>query len=337
MDVGALLELQSIYNAGGGLIHDNEFIPGPDPVAVPTSSPPVANYDFETGDFTSWTTSGVTSIRNDQVPWSGLALAQIGSATSQLLDSTVQQTFTVPTEYASLSFYYQVKCFDLSVTYDQFWVEIYDATTATTTTIVPQVCSNDGSWKHAQYALGSHAGHSVTIKFRTHDDGAGNYPTYAWVDNVEVQTANNANFESSTALLGWSSTGITARETFAAGYTPFGQANARVGSIDPYYDSSMFQTFTVPSSGVNTLAFTRKVVCLDSVTYAWANATLTDNVTGKVLTIMPNTCTNDGTWQTVTTSLGTMAGHSVTLKFFVHDDNWPGDPIHMLVDNVRLY
>ena len=137
----------------------------------------------------------------------------------------------------------------------------------------------------------------------------------------------NGGFES--GLTGWTSSGSTAIST-----SPHSGAQAaQVGSVNPSGDSSLSQTFTVPAAG-GTLSLWYKVVCTDTVTYDWATVTLRDNTTGVPSTVLPRTCTNNGTWRQATAALP--AGHSMTLTLSDHDDNYPGDPTYTLYDDVAI-
>jgi serine protease len=76
------------------------------------------------------------------------------------------------------------------------------------------------------------------------------------------------------------------------------------------------------------------VVCTDTVTYDWATATLKDNTTGTTTTVLPKTCTNNGTWfQKIVTLTG---GHSYTITLSNRDDNYPGDPTYTLYDDIFI-
>jgi hypothetical protein len=138
----------------------------------------------------------------------------------------------------------------------------------------------------------------------------------------------NGGFETGNTS-GWTSTGTTA--AVSGGHT--GSYAAQVGSTSPGTDSSLSQTFTVPSSG-GTLSFFYKVVCPDTVTYDWATATLKDNTTGTISTLLAKTCTNTGAWVQVSASVA--GGHSLTLTLANHDDNYAGDPTYTLYDDVTV-
>lgn len=137
----------------------------------------------------------------------------------------------------------------------------------------------------------------------------------------------NGGFES--GLTGWTSSGSTGTSTTS--HT--GAASAQVGSASPGTDSSLAQTFTLPS-GATALSFWYQVVCTDTVQYDWATATLKDNTSGTTTTLLAKTCTNSGTWVQATTSV--TAGHSVTLTLSNHDDNNAGDPTYTLYDDVAV-
>ena len=131
-------------------------------------------------------------------------------------------------------------------------------------------------------------------------------------------------------LSGWTTGGAAVAVTSA--HT--GAFAARVGSASPFNgDSSIAQTFTVPS-GRTQLSFWYRVVCTDSVTYDWATATLRDNTAAVTTTVLPRTCTNNGSWAQRTVSV--TASHSYTLTLIDHDDNWPGDPTYTLYDDVTV-
>lgn len=140
----------------------------------------------------------------------------------------------------------------------------------------------------------------------------------------------NGGFETGD-FTGWTRSGSTS----ITGTSHSGAHAAFVGSTNPSTTSSIAQTFTVPSTG-GTLSFWYQVHCPDTVTYDWATATLKDNSTGKTTTLLPKTCTNNGTWMRVSSSVGASAGHSVTLTLTSRDDNYPGDPTYTLYDDVQL-
>jgi hypothetical protein len=139
----------------------------------------------------------------------------------------------------------------------------------------------------------------------------------------------NGGFETGT-LSGWTAAGtasVTSADKQAGTYS------ARVGSTSPTNgDSSITQTFTVPSGGTS-LQFYYNNVCPDTLTYDWATATLVDNTTGVTTTPLARTCTSAG-WHSV--SVAVTAGHSYTLKLISHDDNYPGDPTYTDFDSVAI-
>ena len=140
-------------------------------------------------------------------------------------------------------------------------------------------------------------------------------------------TLTNSGFES--GLTGWTSAGNTSVGTTAHS----GAQSALVGSTAASTDSSVAQTFTLPSNAT-AVSFWYQVHCPDTVTYDWATATLKDNTTGTTTTLLAKTCSNTATWAQA--SAAVTAGHSVTLTLSNHDDNLAGDPTYTFYDDVAI-
>ena len=163
--------------------------------------------------------------------------------------------------------------------------------------------------------------------------GAGTSATHTTAVTLGVTAPSsggmtNGGFETGN-FTGWTTVGTAA---VVSGGAHSGTYSARVGGTSPTNgDSSISQTFTVPT-GQTLLSFWYQVHCPDTVTYDWATATLQDNTTNTTTTILARICTNSGSW--VSTSAGVTAGHSYTLTFISHDDNYPGDPTYTLYDDV---
>ena len=137
----------------------------------------------------------------------------------------------------------------------------------------------------------------------------------------------NAGFES--GLTGWTSSGRTSVSTTAHS----GAQSAMAGSTSASTDSSLAQTFTLPSNATG-ISFWYRVVCPDTITYDWATATLKDNTSGTTTTMLAKTCSNSGAWQQA--SAAVTGGHSVTLTLSNHDDNYASDPTYTLYDDVAV-
>jgi hypothetical protein len=146
-------------------------------------------------------------------------------------------------------------------------------------------------------------------------------PTSTGIVNGGFETGN---------LSPWTVTGAAS----VGGSAHSGSYAAVVGSSSATNgDSSIAQTFSSPDGGA-TLTFWYKVHCPDTVTYDWATAKLRDNTSGTTSTLLGKTCTNNGAWRSAGGNL--TAGHSYTITFTSHDDNYPGDPTYTQFDDVTL-
>ncbi|MCW2879632.1 MAG: hypothetical protein JWQ95_3732 [Sphaerisporangium sp.] len=298
----------------------------------PTGGGGLVNGTFEAGNLSGWTTAGTTAVTTSG-PHGGTYAALVGATPGATNgDSSIAQTFTVPSGMGTLSFWYNVTCPD-SVTYDWATATLKDNTSGTTSTVVPKTCTNNNTWVQAGAPVT--AGHSYTLTLAGHDDNYSGDGTAVKYDDVALAagTSNpiaNGTFEAGN-LSGWTTAGTTAVTTSA----PHGGTYAALTGATPAGtngDSSIAQTFTPSAAG--TLSFWYNIACPDTVTYDWATATLRDNTAGTTTTVLAKTCTNTGTWQQKTAAV--TGGHSYTLTLVSHDDNYNGDGTAVKYDDIAV-
>src|SRR5579859_7261164 len=291
----------------------------------------ITNGGFETGSFSGWTVSGTTSVVTSNVH-SGTYAAQAGSTSPTSGDSSITQTFTVPSGMSALTFWYDVVCPD-TVTYDWATATLKDNTAGTTSTPLGKTCVSNSGWVQVSAAVT--AGHSYTLTLTSHDDNYPGDPTYTHFDDVALSNPTvgtnviaNGGLETG-SFSNWAVAGTTSVVT---SNVHSGTYAAQGGSTAPTNgDSTITQSFTA-AAGDTKVAFWYDVVCPDTVTYDWATATLKDNTTGTTTTPLGKTCVSNSGWKQVTATI--TAGHSYTLTMTSHDDNYPSDPTYTHFDDV---
>lgn len=148
-------------------------------VSVPSN--PITNGGFETGDLTGWMRVSTTSISSGA--HSGSYAAMLGATTPTNGDSTISQTFTIPSGMSKVSFYYKPVCKG-TVSNDWSTATLKDNTAGTTQTILSKTCSNFGIWWNAWASVT--VGHNYTLNLTNHDDNALSTPTSTLYDDVVV-------------------------------------------------------------------------------------------------------------------------------------------------------
>jgi hypothetical protein len=144
----------------------------------------ITNGGFENGSLSGWTATGAATSMVSSGAHSGTYAAQLGATTPTNGDSSIAQTFTVPTGKATLSFWYKITCPD-SLTYDWATATLRDNTSGTSSTVLAKVCTASGAWTQKTAVVT--AGHSYTLTLTSHDDNYSGDPTFTLFDDVALQ------------------------------------------------------------------------------------------------------------------------------------------------------
>ncbi|MDQ3403259.1 MAG: trypsin-like serine protease, partial [Actinomycetota bacterium] len=142
----------------------------------------VTNGSFESGGLTGWSVTGTASAQTSGAH-SGTQAARLGAATATNGESSIGQTFTVPTGSDTLSLWYSQTCPD-TVYYAWAKVTLKDNTAGTTSTPLAKTCTKGEGWKQVTAPLV--AGHNYTLTLVNRDDNHPDDAVSTVYDSVTV-------------------------------------------------------------------------------------------------------------------------------------------------------
>lgn len=247
----------------------------------------IVNGGFETGAFTGWTTAGTTSISTSS--HTGTYAAMVGGSSPSNGDSRISQTFSAPNPTGPLTFWYKIVCPD-TLTYDWASATLNDNTSATSTTLLANTCTNGGAWVQSSSAS-LVAGHSHTLNLLSHDDNYASDPTYTLFDDVGLAAPPTPDFTisaspASQTVVQGSSTSYTVTVTPLNGFTGTVILNASGFGAGA---SGSFNPTSVAGSGTSTLTVTTTSAAATGsfpITITGASGTLSHN-TNVTLVVNP--------------------------------------------------
>ena len=276
----------------------------------------LSNGDFESG-LSGWTATGSTSAST--TAHTGTGSAMVGS-TGPTTDSALAQTFTLPSNATSLSFYYRVVCPD-TVTYDWASATLKDNTSGTTTTMLANTCTNSGAWVQASATVTG--GHSVTLTLSNHDDNYSGDPTYTLYDTVAIATSGGGDTTPPNTSVTAPAAGATVSGTVTV--TATATDNVGVTKIELYVDGTLLGSGTTSptSASWNTTTATNGSHSITSKAYDAAGNVGTSaavSVTVSNSTTVVNPFANPG-FETGTLSGWTASG-TTAARLYPHTGSY---------------
>jgi hypothetical protein len=300
--------------------HDDNYAGDPtstkyDDVTLTGSAPPpsgITNGGFETGNLSGWTATGASESAVNSGAHSGTYAAQLGSTTATNGDSSIAQTFTVPTGSTQLSFWYNVTCPD-TVTYDWATATLADATAGTTSTPLAKTCVASSGWQQVTAAVT--AGHSYTLTLTSHDDNYAGDPTSTKYDDVALNGSSSPDFSLADSPASGAVTvgGSTTTSVSVAASGGFTGSVALSASGLPAGTTATFNPTSVSPGGSSTLTLATSSTTptgASTVTITGTSGTLT-HTASYALTVNP-VATNDFSLSDSPTSGAATQGTSTT-------------------------
>ena len=289
--------------------HDDNYSGDPtftkyDDVTLTAAAPPpsgITNGGFETGSLSGWAATGASTGVTTSGPHSGTYAAQLGASTATNGDSSVSQTFAVPTGGTQLSFWYNVTCPD-TVTYDWATATLADTTAGTSSTPLAKTCVASSGWQQVTAAVT--AGHTYTLTLTSHDDNYSGDPTFTKYDDVALNNGPPPTND-------FSITASPSSGTVTAG-------GSATSTISTAVTSGVAQTVALSASGLPAGAATNFNPA--SVTAGASSA----------LTVTTSTTTPAGTYPITVTGTGTSVTHTTTFGLTINPVG--GGPIRVSTD-----
>jgi hypothetical protein len=278
-------------------------------VALTVTAPntnPIVNGGFETGNFTGWTTSGAASSVIAGAAHSGNFGAQLGATTATNGDSSISQTFTMPSSSPALSFWYNNHCPD-TLQFDWATATLTDNVTSVTTTLLAKTCAASATWTQVNYNASANAGHSVTLTLTSHDDNFGSDPTFTWYDDVVV-TSGPPDTTPPTTSITAPANGATVSGT--VNVTASASDNVGVVKVEFYIDGVLKSTSTTAP-----------------YSFSW-NTTTVANGSHTIVSKAYDAANNVGTSATVTVTVSNSTAQQLLLNpgFESGAANWTATP-----------
>ena len=156
------------------------------------------------------------------------------------------------------------------------------------------------------------------------------------VAGVASAQITNGGFETGD-LTGWTTLASSPAPVVNNASAHSGTFSAFIGSAPggetPGNSAIVSTNFTVGAGG-GTLSFWQFRTTVDSISFDWQDAYVTDTSNNILATIF-HTCQTDTAWNQTSYSMSAFAGQTVRVEFLVHGDN-AGDPTNMRIDDVTF-
>jgi hypothetical protein len=155
------------------------------PVATsaPTSTSPIIKDGGFEARLNGWSSSG--TVKLSRTAHTGRLAVRIGSPTRAMAESSISQTFAVPSAGGALRLWYRPTCRGKTA-HDWAVVTLADRTTGTTSTLLAKRCVYSRLWTRLSANLAAHSGHRVLLRIATRDNDREGAPAEILYDDVRM-------------------------------------------------------------------------------------------------------------------------------------------------------